>query len=94
MRSFTLTFAAVAIAAGILAPAGLAKKRHCPPGSDAPEYCQHDPGYRGEHGGEGGGRGEGERGNDRHRHNHHRRSSQQDGVVAQAGHVSGERARQ
>jgi hypothetical protein len=90
MRSLTLTFAAVAIASGILAPAGLAKKKHCPPGSDAPEYCQHDPGG---HRGDGDGRGEGEHGSGRH-HRKHRRSVRHDDVVVPAGYVAGERARQ
>lgn len=57
MKSLRLILAAVVIAGGILAPAALAKKRRCPPGSNAAEYCQYDPGD-GAHW--------------RHRHHHHR----------------------
>lgn len=46
-RTLSLTLAALAAAAVVLAPAALAKRKHCMPGSHAQEYCQSDPGHHG-----------------------------------------------
>jgi hypothetical protein len=51
MRTLSLTLAALAVVVGVVAPAALAKRKpHCPPGSYAQEYCQIDPGHRGDPG--------------------------------------------
>ncbi len=52
MKALSLTLAVIAaIAIGIAAPAAFAKKHEkCPPGSEAAEYCQSDPGHHWHHG--------------------------------------------
>lgn len=52
MKALSLTLAVIAaVAIGIAAPAAFAKRhQQCPPGSEAAEYCQSDPGYDWHHG--------------------------------------------
>jgi hypothetical protein len=67
-----LTFAAVGLAACFSSPAAIAKQR-CLPGSDDPQYCEHDPGAGNNHERHGGGDERGERQNRQSFRHHGRR---------------------